>query len=432
MKSRWFFGELLVSLWLLAATVAPAGCDRREATSAVGRTPSSTAPAKISESRLQQLQQALRSKDWRIRRRAVQELQPLVNTNPSVLKAILDLLYRPEGDPTLDLALVALGTAKGDAAGTIVRAYREGSPEKRRELRGVLARMGKEAQGATSILRQELSDQRSDPATRAQILTVLACIGQASKEEMARIADIVSANETGTNEVLAVMMCSGRNEWVDEKLKKALIQALKSSDENSFLAPDALPTLGQKVDREVRDALAKAFDAAVKEFRKNPDEASQRLIDVRLIDVGLAIARVDQARRKATLRRVMKISRGQWHPRLCANYWTCGTETDESFIRDVLSFLDARDEEVLADAVKLAGAFGPRVRHVRPKLLRLAERSKSDEVREAAIEALGLIGDSSDADELQRLKQKWERGGRDVPTTQGALDDAINIIRMRN
>jgi len=338
------------------------------------------------------------------------------------------LLYRPEGDPTRDLSLAALGTAKGDAADMIVRAYREGSLEKRRELRGVLARMGKEAQGATSILRQELSDERSDPATRAQILTVLACIGQASKEEMARIADIVSANETGTDEVLAVMVFSGRNEWVDEKVKKALIRALKCSDENTFVAPDALATLGQKVDREVCDALAKAFDAAVRQFRKNHNDVVRQ----RLIDVGLAIARVDQARRKATLRRVMKISGGQWHPRLCGNYWTCGTITDESFSRDVLSFLDARDEDVLADAVKLAGAFGPRVRHVRPKLLRLAERSQSDEVREAAVEALGLIGDSSDADELQRLKQKWERGGRGVPTTQGALDDAINVIRMTN
>jgi hypothetical protein len=392
---------------VLCVLAAPAGARAAGAATAPGP----------SQGRLEKLLAAVEHKSWLVQHRAIQELAPLVSRDARVRKALLEKLVRDTSSPTQDVAFCALGQVEGPGVGEVIQAYRDANSDDRQELRPVLGRMGERAKAAAPLLRKELAAAGADPNQAAAIRVALAQLGAAEKDDLAAIARDLSSPQRPGEGALRAMCLAGRNEWVDAGIKRALIAALGRDDDNRFLAAMALGTLGRKADPQVVDALAKAFDAAMKRQDK----------EVGYLTAGLPLALIDPGRRKATLRAVLKTHHEDWsRVTVGIMLWLSAGITDEAVIRDVIDLLADRDVAVSIEAAQMLGRIGPRAAAGTEKLLAMAASAPQTEQREAAAKALGYVAAPADVAKLRTLIRKL---GKDS-SVAAALAESVKVVEL--
>jgi len=331
-----------------------------------------------------------------LHQRAIQELQPGINQDPRVLKTMLQSFLSEGCLPTAETwALVALGSANGEGAKVIVRAYREGDAKTRRRLRAVLGRMGAEAREAVPDLREEIQEAQATQADRIEILIVLAAIGDASASELGEIAQGIAAHDERCVTAAGVMSVLGRNEWATETIRSALIRVVsEDSSPGGWDVAWALGTLGKHTDAAVRSALEHRFATDLKKARSRDYVFS-----------GLALALASPERMQEVLGAVLRRQVAEYgvdveHAVALAWPFT----GDVRLVDAVASFLSHSDSRVSKEAANILGVMGLAARSAKPVLIWQVELGKDQGARQAAARALGRVAIVGDLPELRRLR----------------------------
>jgi len=379
--------------------------------------------------RLKAIERALGETQGSVFRRALQESVPYIATSPTLAKLMLKTCrmsnYGSRDAYTDAFSVSALAAARGESAQELVRSYRDGDQGMRNFLQPVLGRMGPEVRTLGPVLRQELATSRAaHPVDRIQILVLLACIGEATESETDEIVDAIRAKERPGWVVIDLMKTIGRNEWVNEKVKGAILKNLEEfwADPRTEVLEDmpllwVLGTLGSKADDEVKKALAKTIDMG------NLLASRGERLDYWYYTAVVSLAKVDVGRRKALLSAlpIFSYENGEIFPLL---EWQCAGMTEAVFVRDVTSLLASKDPRVQMQAANILRTIGPPARSATAHLLQLVENASDEEVRTTAAKALGMVAAPSAVPEMRRLSQKSER------EVKRAIDESILAIDL--
>lgn len=405
------------------ALLGPGACTHADSEQVGGL----VAPPPISAARLKALEEALgKGKDLFVLRRALQESEPYIGENPSLVRAILAGGCLDEKGSEVELVVVALGNARGQAVHDIIGAYRDASAEKREILRIAFLRMGKEAAAAAPMLRAELEKSPVSARETMMLKVTLAGMGQSTDSELEEIAQAISQGGESGDAALRAMLACGRNLWVTGKIKAAMVKVAERApsridrvgNEFRISAIIALGTLGEASGTNVQTVLASAFETALK-----TPESCEFIID------GLSLVKADAQHRRGTLHTLLGIEGAVTSGRSIEVVQSLFAGIrDKGFISDVASFLSDQNPEVRCGAAVILSALGPAAQAATPQLLRLLESSRDAEVREAAASALGMIAGISDLKELQRLT---EATSSDEDLKQ-VLNESIKVIQLRD
>lgn len=413
--------DVASSVLACLALLGPGACTHADSTQDGGL----VAPPPISAARLKALEEALgKGKGLFVLRRALQESEPYIGENPSLVRAILAGGCLDEKGSEVALVVVALSNSRGQAVQDIIGAYREAPPKRRSILRLVFCRMSMEAAAAVPMLRAELTSPQLPAGEAMAIKVALAGIGQATDSELEEIAQaILLGGETGSEAVSTMVGC-GRNLWVTGKIKAAMVKVAERApsrdvgDDFRLLAIMALGTLGEASGTNVQTVLASAFETALK-----TPESCEFIID------GLSLVKADAQHRRGTLHTLLGIEGAVTSGRSIefVQGLFAGIR-DKGFISDVASFLSDQNPEVCCGAAVILSALGPAAQAATPQLLRLLESSRDEAVREAAASALGMVADLSDLKELQRLTEATS-SDKDL---KKVLNESIKVIQLRD
>ena len=420
-------GNLACILAVAVAGLALLGCAETRAKPHQEADGSLQAP---DPTRLMAIERAIREARGPVFRRALQEAAAYVPDNPALARLVLekvylvsDVSYRSAWTDAFSVATLA--EARGEAAQELVRSYRDGDQGMRNFLQPVLGRMGPEVRTLGPVLRQELATSRAaHPVDRIQILVLLACIGEATESETDEIVDAIRAKERPGWVVIDLMKTIGRNEWVNEKVKGAILKNLEEfwADPQPDVFKDmpvlwVLGTLGNKTDVEVTKALARTVDLG------NLLASGGAHHEYWYYMAVVSLAKVDAVRRKPLLSSlpIFSYENGEIFPLL---EWQCAGTTEPVFVRDVTSLLASKDPGVQMHAANILRTIGPPARSATAQLLQLVENASDEEVRTTAAKALGMVAAPSAVPELKRLSQKFEG------EVKAAIDESILAINL--
>jgi len=357
-------------------------------------------------SRLRLIERALREKNGVVFRRAIQESAAYVANDPALAKLVLDstyaqVHYTERASYTGAFAVAALGNARGESAQVVVQSYKDADPIKRGFLRTVFGRIGVEAGTAAPTLREELSNPQISAKGSIAIKVVLASIGQASESELGEIATAISGREPLGTHALWEMVDIGRNEWVNEAVKRAIIKVLDDfrryphqyeGSDAPGLAAAVLGTLGSRADNAVRVALARCVG-----WRRGPEDRLGWYTEP-----VLSLAKVDAGGRKKLLSTEPYFG-GQSGEFLRILEMQCAGIRDPQLIDDVASLLGSESPAVVAQAANILCVIGPDARGATPSLLRVARDASEKDVRLAAAIALGMVAPPSTLPEIKAV-----------------------------
>jgi hypothetical protein len=331
-----------------------------------------------------------------------------------------------------DRFVAALGAARGRSAEEVVRAYRNTPAGRRIFFHRVFGRMGHEAQGAVKLLRDELVSPEAASGDRMRIRVVLACAGAANTSEIDEIAKALVTPGKPQEEALGAMLAVGRNQWVNDKIKRSLVAILDAqhADPGNALSVGAgagvavmvLGTLGNEASADVRGALANWFNRL----------SRQRAIGSGVAICALSLARVDPTLRHEALSAALSQdpeAESEPLPRpLYDQFWTllCIGVTDDACIRDVASFLSSQPPLVSRRAAYTLSIIGPRARSAIAGLSQLVESASEEKQGIAAAEALGMVAMPEDVPAIRQVSVKPSL----PPHLKRALEDSIRVIEL--
>lgn len=357
--------------------------------------------------RMERLLSIIAAPRSRLHTRAVQELEPFINTTPGVCDTLLKHTLSYDDYYQAGTCLWAvLGTARGEAARAVLRAYKNGTPDARFVLLLALARIGPELPGTADTLREDLKAWRADgenavPAVFIEV--VLASLGKDADERKDRLARIIEAGDFAGREILQTMSLIGRNDWIDGKIRATVLKAIENKSEVCGIDSGAalvLGTLGPGADEEVRNALRRFFDRSM-------GAADTQSLDYMVS--GLALAQVEPTHARELLRAVLKRHRTVGWERHSVDIVRlfCADARDGRFQKGLIDLLSDSDAGVVIDAAYMLSLIGVWAGDAVPQLLWVLESSTNDDAKRAAARAIGAVGDPSCVEQLRVLGQRF-------------------------
>jgi len=370
----------------------------------------------VTPQRLDKIEKALATKDRPLVRRALLESVALVANEPRLAKAIV------EHAPDSALAIRALGNARRESAQVVMRAYGD-EPKRSDILLPVLGRMGAEAVEAAPSLRTRLASPGLETKEQVFIKVVLACMGQATANEVNELAQAF-AQGRDVEEMTGAMFLIGRNEWVSDTLKVCLLDsATQTANADLQLgALLALQSLGPKIDPAIAETISKDLDLRHRSNGSGP------------VLGRLAVAALDPARRRKALRTLFGQYQDSWThrglgewPDVCCTAWC-----NEGLVKEVICLVSDSDPGVARSAAHFLILIGPRAHAATPQLLRqvdAASDADSEDLRELRLAAAQALGMAALPADVPRIRETSQRQGL-PPDVKRALEESIRVIEL--
>jgi HEAT repeat protein len=386
------------------------------------------------ELRHEKLSKAIKSKDWSIRVRAIEELSQIAKDSVSVRELLVDHLFSDEVEPDIidiEFRKVIKGLAESGPSEieSIIKKYEffKPVPEKLGRLLFVLGRMGPKAKPATAFLLAQLEKHKGDPELEGAIRIVLANVGYESDENTARIVAHIHNRSAGGKAAVQTMTVTIPGKWVSREIAGELARWLEvegdiyewlwRSGDDSSCAATALAHLGAK-----NEAITRNLTKLIKYVWQDEFYCTLR------ITYGFSLIHLDPTKSDEALRDVLRYMGSE----------DFGNHTDfaalalvdclikPDIIRKVGEALDSKDREVVRGALWMLWFVGLDAREYAPQVLNILKQNPDEDLRVVAARAYAYVGDPSHIPVLKGILEK-ERGDF-VPNE---IIDAIRILRLQ-
>jgi hypothetical protein len=386
-----------------------------------------------SPDRLAAIRIAVGGKDYYVASRALLEAAAFKVSDENLAKIILSRFPWERGRSPLDEELCpkVLGEAQGKVAGYVVSSlttlYPKANERDRFLALSILGRMGKESQEAAPLLREQLKAAGVTVELKAAIMATLAAMQQASPQELEEMAATIKARGPAGLETVKQMIRMGRNPWMTEGIRKALIETVDmpwekmEKDRSDFVLPCllALGSLGEGDNEPARAVLGRLF--------REGEKTEKESMHYGQWFAGLLYAREDRAHRAETLKALFDFEPTEWFESGHSNEFVSGLFSgvrDEDFIKQVSSFLDSPTPSIAGKAANVLRNIGPAAAPAAAKLIALVEKSPDDHLRLTAAEALGMVATVKDLEAIEKLSRDAKGSLRDN------LKFSIRIIKL--
>lgn len=375
-------------------------------------------PARLDELRRDRAIRGLDSKNWLIRRRAIQELARGADTDSKIRAVLMKELFALKRDPATRDIVEALARGGARVIPEIIREFskHKANPEKVMLTLCVIGAAGEGRKDAIPFLAKQLKVYESDPDTQGQCRILLANLGFQDERNM----EIISANIAGRTEQGKAMVGTlgwvAPGNWITDDIVRQLVKWLDKPDHDSDLAASALAMMGEKGKGGI-PALKHLIETA----EKDESLSSYR------IGYGVALARIDKKQRHKALRRVMEYagsdeagSRTDTFAMLQA-----AKMMDPDMIQEVTNLLHEKDVQVAGGAVQMLWAIGLPAEKATPRLMKILTSSNNEDLREEAATALGAMAPPSVVPRLTEALAKQKSW-----SVREELKDAVETILL--
>jgi hypothetical protein len=384
----------------------------------------------ISSDRYNKLVRGIKSKDWGLRLRAIQELGQLSKRSVSAQDILIQELFTEDFAPELfDIrffeVVKALAQTNASTVKRLISAYekRKSPPEKLERLLIVFGRMGPKAKPAVPFLLEQLQKNTGEPDVEGSIRVTLANVGYQSDEMVATIlSDLRSTAERATAQML-MMSLSGENKWVNNQVVAELVkwvdgqrnlgEWLQDHGMESSFAALALATCGEK-----GSPGAAPVAKATRYVWEEENYSTLRII------YGISLLKLNPSNLKEALTNVLRYMGSK----------DFGNHTDFSalaYVRflmrpDIIeatgAALSQKDRNVVRGAMWMLFSTGLDGRQYAPAVAKILREDPDEDSRELAARALAYMADPGDIPAFQTMLEKEQ--------SEFVRDEIIETIRI--
>jgi HEAT repeat protein len=394
----------------------------------------------VEQSRRNKLIESLKSKDYSVRLRTIQELGLIVEDDLVVQKALIQHIYSSDVnsldiDPISEIYVIAriFKKIKEPLISDLVQAYKNSSKSEDdfKKLLMILGRIGPKAKEAIPFLQEQPDKYENEAEIAGAIRVVLANLGYKYDDNISTIlSDIKNRNERGRGEI-EMMALAGAGQWVTNEIISELESRLfADNDIRKFLdehgeepafAAVAIGSLGKKAMTSVNN-----LNSLLNYVRTEEYYFTCRII------FGLPLAKVEagKSEENKALKEVLKYMGSEYfgnHTDFAALAWV-DSLIDSQIIKETGNALENKDPEIIKGALWMLWWIGLDAQEYAPKVIEILKNSSDMETKAVAARAIGYIGSEKDIPQLEKILEKEEK---DIFTfVSHQIKESISILRL--